>query len=229
MTRSRPHWFARSWARSTGRPRAAFSLVEAMIAISMLALVGSVLLSASQATLSATGQSTEQTIAYGIARQFLDEAVGLPFVSHSFNGPGNDPNTGVFSATLGGANGTGVRTGWDDCDDADGAGSGYSSHPVQDRWGQEFGQGNGTANTARQANFRVRDDFFDSWRVETEVYNVDPNNFSSRTSTTNSTYYRAIEVRVYRQQPSGSSPNPNPKTPLATLRRVHVYVPKCVN
>ena len=225
LIRSRPNCFA----RSLGRRRAAFSLVEAMIAISMLALVGSVLLSASQATLSATGQSTDQTIAYGIARQFLDEAVGYPFVSHSYNGPGDDPNLGVFSAPLGGANSSGVRSGWDDCDDADGAGNGYLSHPVHDRWGQEYGLGNGTANTARHANFRTRNDFFDSWRVETEVYNVDPNNLAARTSTTNSTFHRAIEVRVYRQQPSGGTPNPNPKTLLATLRRVHVYVPKCVN
>ena len=225
MTKSCPHLMA----RSTGGRRAAFTLVESMIAISMLALVGSVLLSASQATLSATSQSTDQTIAYGIARQFLDEAVGLPFVSHVFNGPGNDPNTGVLTAPIGGASGTGARTGFDDCDDFDGSGNGYSAHPAHDRWGQEYGQGTGTSNAARHANFRVRSDFFDSWRVETEVYNVDPNNLATRTSSLISTYYRALEVRVYRQQPSTSNPNLNPKYLLATLRRVHVYVPKSVN
>jgi type II secretory pathway pseudopilin PulG len=197
-------------------------LVEALVAITILALAGSVLLSASHSSMSSASLGVDATIAQGIARQVMDEAMGLPYVAKTYTS--SDPNA-VLLTNIGSApRNSGRRDDWDDLDDYNGTSptSTYSAQPACDRWGQKLGLGDsaarGSSSDLRHPNFRLRDDYFHAWQIETNVYYLNPSDLTQRQ--TAASYYRAIEVRVSRIAADGT------KVQLENLRRVHCHVPK---
>jgi type II secretory pathway pseudopilin PulG len=199
-------------------------LIEAMVSLTLLSMIGAVLLSASQTAVLTASQSMDEMIAQGIAQQVMDEAIGLPYVTKSYTS--SNPNA-VEISDMGNAANSGSRYGgnWGDVDDYNGATptSTYAAQPPTDMWGATFGLGNSTVSGStavlRNSPFRIRSNFFDTWRLETNCYYLSPNDLSQRL-TTGYSKYRALEVRVYRILADNS------KLLLATVRRVHCHVPK---
>lgn len=210
--------------RQSAHSRRAFSLVEAMVSLTLLSMIGVVLLSSAQTAVMSASQSMDELIAQGIAQQVMDEAIGLPYVIKSYTS--SNPNA-VEISDMGNAANSGSRYGgnWGDLDDYNGATptSTYVAQPPSDAFGATFGLGNGTVSSGnavlRNSNFRIRSNYFSNWRLETNCYYVGPTDLTTRL-TSGSSKFRALEVRVYRVQPDNS------KILLASLRRIHCHVPK---
>lgn len=187
---------------------AGFSLVEAMVAITITAVAGSVLLLAIETSLRSATGSAEQTAAQGIAKQLVDELLGMPYMDPDTTSPYQTSLTGS-AWELGGAG----RERLDDTDDY----NQYSAKPVEGLFGVELGQENGHGGLRHPA-FRMPGNSFSNWRAEIEIYYVDADAPAVRLASGQTSNYRAVEVRVYRDEPDGTS------RPLAQIRRVYTYV-----
>ena len=71
----------------------------------------------------------------------------------------------------------------------------------------------------RHPEFQAPADFFDDWRQEIDVYYVDESDLTTRLPWSQTSDYRAVEVRIFKDLPEGGSRE------LARLRRVVAYVP----
>ncbi len=196
------------------RTRTAFTLIEALVSISIMALAGSVLLLAAQTSLDATDDAAKQAIAQGICEQALDEIMSKRYMEA---GAAYDQNT------LNADSGESIRQLWDDTDDF----NGYSVLPIQDTYGQTLGNGDDAGGT-RHANFRVVNGFFAKWRLRMDVYYVSASDLSVRLDNpavaaggtlTTTSGYRCAEATVEYQDTDGTY------RPLAKGRRVFAYVP----
>lgn len=188
------------------RPTSGFSLIEALIALSITSLAGAVLLLSVQSSLDTTIDAVEQTIADGIAQQTLDE-----ILTKRYAGESDDP----LSTTLGALTSELLAAGTSLFDDADDY-AGYIAQPLKGRYGELLGTGDDQGDL-RLANFRVRSDFFQNWRVRTLVYYVSPTDHTVTSNTPTS--FRAIEVHVEQVAADGRV------TPLATRKRIVTYLP----
>ena len=198
---------SRPFAAARSR-RAGFSLVEAMVAVTVTAIAGSVLLLAIEASLRSTVDSAEQTTAQGIAKQIVDELLGLPYMDPDTSSPYQTSLTGS-AWELAGAG----RERMDDTDDY----NNYSAKPVKSPMGVELGHDDGQGGL-RHPNLQMPTDYFADWREEVEIYYVDADDPSVRLAAGRTSNYRAVEVRVYRDEPDGTS------RLLAHIRRVYTYV-----
>src|SRR5437763_8681706 len=179
---------------------AGFSLIEALIALSITSLAGAVLLLSVQSSLDTTIDAVDHTIADGIAQQTLDE-----ILTKHYMGPSESPT----STTLGPSTSESLSGGTAYFDDEDDY-NGYSAQPIKGWYGEILGIGDDSGNL-RLPNFRVRSDFFQNWRVRVSVYYVSPDNHTLQSATP--TYFRAIEVNVEQIKPGGTV------IPLATRKR----------
>src|SRR5688572_27554635 len=182
---------ARSLRRSSAgslQPRAlrrgGFSIVEAIVALSITAMAGAVLLLAVESTVQTTTESVQRTIADGLAQQLLDEALTRHFVE-----PGEDPLGNSVGPTAFETAGSG-RESYDDVDDY----HSFIALPAEDTYGNSVGSGNDSGGL-RHANFRVPDGYFDNWRQRVEVYFVREDDHRIRL-TSGTSYFRAIEVHI---------------------------------
>src|SRR5688500_4378313 len=131
------------------RSGAAFSLIEALISLSITSLAGAVLLLSVQSSLDTTVEAVERTIADGIAQQTLDEVLTKRYV-----GQGDSPLLATLGAAAHELLGGGTSL-FDDTDDY----AGYVAQPLKGLYGELLGSGDDSGNS-RLANFRVRSDFF---------------------------------------------------------------------
>jgi type II secretory pathway pseudopilin PulG len=193
-------------AVASGSRRAGFSLIEALIALSITSMAGAVLLLSVQSSLESTIEAVQRTIADGVAQQTMDEITTKRFV-----GPSENPLTSVLgpltSEILNDATAL-----FDDADDY----AGYIAQPIKGTFGEVLGTGDDNGNLRLQ-NFRVRSDYFQNWRVRVEVYFVDPNDHTVRSASP--TNFRAVDVHVELMRSNGAA------VPLSTRRRVFAYVP----
>jgi prepilin-type N-terminal cleavage/methylation domain-containing protein len=196
------------------RTRAGFTLIEALAAIAIMAMAGSVMLLAAQTSLDATDDAAKQAIAQGICEQVLDEIMAKRYMES-----GSAYNQNTLSH---GANET-TRLSFDDSDDF----NGYNVQPIRDTYSQTLGTGDDAGGT-RHANFRVASNFFNKWRLRVDIYYVSSGDLSVRLdnppvaagSTLSTTSgYRAAEVTVEYQNSDGSYQS------LASGRRVYAFVP----
>ena len=188
---------------------AGFTLVEAMVAITLIALAGSALLLAAQTAMDSSDHAFEQNLAAAIANQTIDEVLGL-----RYGAAGASPYQYPLSAGGHELSSPQKRILFDDTDDF----NNYSSRPLRDPWAVELGQGDG-AGGSRHPSFQLRDDYFDDWAVDVHVVYVDPNDLSKDLSGSNTSGYRALEVTVGKFGDDGSLRQ------LATIRRVYGYIP----
>lgn len=186
---------------------AAFTLIEALVSISITAIAGSVLLLGTTSSLQATSMAQEQTIAAGMAQQLMDEVVGGRY--HAVGVGAYQTNLGPSSYEQGGAG----RERFDDVDDF----NGFRSRPPEDPFGIELGTGNGDG-TVRHSAFRTSSGFFDNWQQEIYVYYVDESDLTTRLPAGTTSDYRAVEVRIVYDHPDRGARE------LARLRRVVAYV-----
>lgn len=209
---SRAEWRTRKRRPITRSPGRGFSLAEALIALSITAVAGAVLLLSVESSLQTTTDAVHRTIADGVAQQILDEILTKQYVSHSNSGSGSDdPDPlGVLGPKAWELAGQGSER-FDDIDDY----AGYVAQPIQDAWGKMQGTGDDQGNP-RLANFRVRNDYFQNWRQRILIYYVDPNDHTVQSSTP--TAYRAIEVHVELVESNGAV------IPLAKRKRIVAYI-----
>src|SRR5688572_22817825 len=182
---------ARSLRRSSAgslQPRAlrrgGFSIVEAIVALSITALAGAVLLLAVESTVESTTDSVRRTIADGLAQQLLDEALTKCFVI-----PGGDPLSNSLGPSGYELAGFG-RERYNDSDDY----HNFSAMPPEAIYGQAVGSGD-DGGGLRHASFRVPSSYFENWRQRVEVYFVDSADHRIKLSGSTS-YFRAIEVHI---------------------------------
>jgi len=188
---------------------AAFTLVEALVAISITAIGGTALLLGISSSLQTTEYAIEQTIATGMARQLLDEVVGTRYCADGIG----DPYQTYFGPSSYEAGGTG-RERYDDIDDY----HGFRSKPPVDMWGVELGTDDGEGSQ-RHPNFQAPPHFLDNWQQEIDVYYVDESDLTTPLPSGQVSDYRVVEVRIVLVDPDRG------RRELASARQVVAYVP----
>ena len=188
--------------------RGGFSLVEALVAISIMAIAGSALLWGVAGAMQTTDDSLQEMLAIGMAQQLMDEILGARY--HAVGGDGYDH---VMGASWWEQNGQG-RERYNDIDDY----NGLRFSPPVEMYGTAVGTGDDTGDL-RHPNFRVGQDYFRNWRQEIDIFYVDPDDFSWNLPSGSVSDYRAVEVRIVREEPDS-----DPRV-LAKLRQVVSYFP----
>jgi len=198
------------------QPRA-FSLVEALVALSITALAGVVLLLSVESSLQTTNDAVERTIADGAAQRLLDEILTRRFYELDENGSGPPPtgSLGGMVPTLGATVSEKLGSGFELFDDVDDF-AGYSSQPLKGSDGEVLGTGDDAGNE-RLENFRLRNNFFARWRQRADVYYVDANDHTVRSAAV--TPYRAVEVFIERVETDGTV------YLLAQRKRIVAFIP----
>jgi len=206
-----------SFSHSCRQTRAAFTLVEALLAVAFTATAGSVLLLGIGGSLQTTSDALHETVAQGMAQQLMDEVLGGRYAAAGVDG---------YQVTLGpnAVEKAGAGRPYDDIDD-------YNLvriQPPQDLWGIDLGKEDGRGST-RHVSFWApvnrtgadvgRISFFQGWRQEVYVYYVDESDLTQRLSAGQTSDYRAVEVRIVQEVAEGGFRE------LAKLRRVVAYVP----
>ena len=181
-----------------------FTLVEAMVAISLAALAGSALLLQLNSSTQSTEYALKETIAAGMAQQLLDEAVGVRYCSGT--------NT-AYQTTLGPS---GAPTASRQSFTVSGDFNGYRRTLPVDPYGVALGLDDGQGGL-RPAAFRAATNRYVQWRQEVDVTYVSEGNWSVPAAAP--TDYRAVEVRIMELDPQRGP------LLLTKLRRVIAYVP----
>ncbi len=187
--------------------RRAFTLTEALVSTAITAMAGSALLLGVASSIGTTKMAQEQTIAAGLAQQFMDEIAGNRYMA-----VGASPYDTYFGPSSYEMAGTG-RSRYNDLDDF----HGVRASPPKDAWNRNLGTDNGSG-ALRHPNFRATTMLSD-WRAEIDLYYVSNSNLQTRLATGQTSNYRAVEVRILADDDSGA------RRTLTTLRRVFAYVP----
>ncbi len=185
-----------------------FTLIEAMVVITITALAAGLILLAVESTVQTADDASQRTIATGMAQQIIDEALGGRYAA-----AGAGPYQYPLVANSWELNGNG-RERFDDTDDY----NGFLAVGAEDIWGRPLGQGDDQGGL-RHPNFRADGTLFSNWIQMIEVFYVSDNNLSNRLPAGQASNHRAVEVTILRQQPNGSLRE------LAKLRRVYAYIP----
>lgn len=185
-----------------------FTLVEALIAISILAIASTVLLVGSSSSLQTTDEALKQTIAAGMAAQLMDEVLGATYCANRYSGHQFDLGRSVWES-----GGTG-RERYNDIDDYDDV----RTQPPTDMYGVPLGKDDGQGGQ-RHAAFQCSPGFVQYWRQEIDVFYVAEGDLSTPLPYGVASDYRLIEVRIVERPPG------KPARELARLRRVVAYVP----
>lgn len=180
-----------------------FTLIEATVAIALTSIAGSVLLLGTMSSLQNTDDSMRRTVAYGMAQQLMDEAMGCRYME--LGGSATDTTIGPGSTELA----KGTRELFDDIGDF----NGYRCQPPKDMYGVALGTDNGQGGQ-RYPNFQCSTAFLKNWRQEVDVYYVSESDLTSALSSGQTSDYRAVEVRIMYIDPQRGT------TELAKIRRV---------
>lgn len=202
-TRSQP-----ASCRPRGHARRGFSLVEALAALVILGMTASALLLATQTSASANRDALQRTVAAGLAQQYLDEILGLPY-----HEPGATPQDWPLGPEPGEVVVPARRALFDDIDDF----HAYSAMPPRDPWGLPLGHGDGAAGS-RYASLRASQTFLADWRVDIAVRYANPDDPSVDLAPGATSLLRSIEVTISRIDAETT-------IVLAKVRRVIGYVP----
>ncbi len=191
-------------ARRGAQKPAGFTLVEALVAMTLASLAGCALLTGVSAALQATQTSVEQTVGQQLAQRLMDEIAGQRYSA-----------VGASSTIYPLAPGSGTTTRSTFTCMADY--NGYRAEPAVDAWGVQIGRGNGQGgqrNSAMQAAT-----YFGNWRQEVDVYYVDATDLVTVLSGGSTSSYRGVDVRIMLRDPVHGLRT------VASLHRVFSYVP----
>lgn len=158
-------------------------------------------------TIQSTRAAQELMIGNGLAQMLMDEIAGKKYTEDL-----SQPYQYPFSAN----NNELVGPGWSRFNDIDDF-INIRSSPPKDSWNVPLGNDDGRGGS-RHPNFRVGD-FLSKWRQEIDVYYVNANNLTQRLTGSQTSPYRAVEVRIYVDDANGG------RRLVSNLRRVFAYVP----
>jgi type II secretory pathway pseudopilin PulG len=189
------------------KPLNGFSLVEALVALTLIGLASSTLLLATASTVQSGADASARTIARGIAEQMIDEILGQRYHEQGTSARGAlGPESGETA--------TPPRTLlFDDADDY----ANFESSPLRDSWGMPLGQGNGLGGL-RATDFRLPDNYFAQWKVRITITYVNESDPTKDLSGLATSVVRAVRIQVTRNW-NGTDQE------LVSLRRVIAYVP----
>lgn len=183
-----------------------FTLIEAVVALALAAIAGSVMLLGMTAAQQNVDEAMRMAVAQGMAEQLMDEILGQRYC--------HDRTVG-YETTLGPssweAQGKG-RERYTDIDDY----NGVRTSPPKDMYGIALGKEDG-AGGLRDPAMAVPGNMTDAWRQEVDVYYVSEANTQVRLATGQTSDYRAVEVRIVEDLGAAGTRE------LAKLRRVVAY------
>lgn len=186
----------------------AFTLVEVLVSLTILAMAGAALLLATEGVNASSADALETTVAQGLA-----ESVMADILTRSFAEPG----VAVGSTTLGpdaGETSTPVQTRlFDDVDDF----HGLRQTPPVDAWGIAVGKGTGSGGT-RPTDFQVATDYFAGWSLAVSVKYADESNPAVDLTGNGTSGIKGVTVTLSRTS-AGTTKI------MAQIRRVVAYVP----
>jgi len=191
--------------------RKGFSLAEALIAMSIVAMSGSVLLLLAQTVLDAGTGAVDRQVAEGIADQVIEEILTKRYMA-----AGDNPLNATLAPGAGDLVGPG-RSKFNDIDDY----NGFTAKPLPGIYGENLGIGN-DAGANRAPLFALPASYFENWRLSVTISYVSPTDNSvvlSNTSSSTRSYYRQINVQIDYVDSTGTA------LPLANRKRVVTYVP----
>jgi hypothetical protein len=193
--------------RDPRHARAAFTIIEATIAVSITAMAGIAILTGASAALQNTQYTLEQTVGLGLAQQLIDEIAGKPYAANPSN---------PFDTPLGRSAGDLAGPGRSRFSNI-GSYNGFVDYPPTDSTGILLGTGNGQGSQ-RDPNLQ-NSTYFQNWQRSVVVYYVSPTDFSTALGAGQTSNHRAVEVQVSIHDKSGAV------RPVIKLRRVFTYVP----
>lgn len=177
-----PRHFRTASALRNHCARGGLSLLEAVMAMTILTLTGTALLSASMAAIQSGSLMNQTVVAEGIADQLADEieAVGFP------RGTNTLPSAGI------------PRVLYNHVDDF----AGYNQKPPVDRLNKTLGMEDPSGST-RNAALQPEPGFLGSFRQQVAVERISPNG-SGFDVVTSDTDYRRVTVTVSYQDAGGT-------------------------
>jgi len=186
--------------------RRGFSLVEALVAITIAALAASALSLGLTSSLQTTEIARDELLARGVAEQLMDEIAGARYMT------GSDPYQVPLGPSSWEQGGVG-RERFNDIDDY----QLFVAAPPQGPEAAPLGRDDGSGGE-RHASFFAEGSFFDGWTQIVLVYYVDQDDPSQPLPLGQTSDFRAVEVRIF--DSSGSNARE-----LVRLRRVFSYLP----
>lgn len=189
------------------RRRSAFTLVEALVSMTIAALASGALYLGLTASINTARYALEQTIATGIAEQIMDEVMGGIYVVY-----GGDPYQSYLGPNAYETSGT-HRERYNDIDDY----NAVVAAPPKDMYGITLGNDDGTGGM-RHPSFRANSSFLANWREEIDVYYVSEADTTQKVTTAPYSNLRAVEVRIYAVEGGV-------KRLITQIRRIHGYIP----
>ncbi len=189
--------------------RRGFTLVEALLAISLTAIVGTAMLAAMESTGEVKRAALDRFIAQGIAETMMDEIAGFSYC---------ELGTSAYQSPLGPGSGEWVGNSRINCDDMDDF-HGLNQMPPRDPWGILLGR-DSAGSSERHANFCLPSNYLSRFRCTVEGYYVSSTDLTTKLTGSSTSDYRAYHVRV-----SVTDPGTNQRE-IVNLRRVFSNVPK---
>jgi type II secretory pathway pseudopilin PulG len=183
--------------------RPAFTLIEAMVAMTITVVAGSAVLLGIATSIQTTNDALARTQAAGMAQQLMDEIAGQMYCE-DLSVPYQYP-LGAFGES---------RDELDDIDDY----LNLSARPPTDRFGVVLGTEDRQGGQ-RDPNFRIDAATFADWEQTVDVYYVDAADPSQSLPAGQTSSCRAVDVTIHYHDTSQGT------RPLAKLRRVFSYVP----
>lgn len=193
---------------STKRHRG-FTLVEAMVALTITGLASSALLLSLASNTQSTDNMVRSYIAAGIAQTYMDEISGMRYMELGASPWDSALTAGSDEKAAAG------RSIYDDLDDFDA----LRYTPPVDRNGQTLGNENGDL-IARDPRFRIPTAIINNWRAEIDVFYVNENAWLTPLADTAGTNYRTAQVRIYYVPTAGAT------TEMSRLSRTFAYIPE---
>jgi len=187
------------WSRN-----AAFTLVEVLVAVALLATVTAAVVLALGVVMQNSEELVVREVAEGLAQELMDEILNCRYCE-----AGVSPYAPLGPSPLEKA--AGNRSLFDDIDDY----AGLVDEPPHDKWGRLLGEEGDTGQRPLPAIASGLENF----RREVKVQYVSSTNFAQPLSGGSVSDYRRVEVTVYWKTPSGQI------RPMASVVRVVGHVP----
>jgi prepilin-type N-terminal cleavage/methylation domain-containing protein len=188
--------------------RGGFTLVEALVSLSIVSIAGTALLLNVTSSTQTTDAATRQFMANGMAQQLMDQIAGQYYT---------DPGTSPTTTTLGPLSSDLVGPGWSAFNSINDF-NGLSVTPPTDRWSIPLGTDNGDGNVRHPA-MQMIGGYFSRWSLQVSVFYVTDTAPTTPLPAGTTSNYRAVQVQAFYNDPVLGQQQ------LANLTRVFAYVP----